>query len=179
MNGAGRTLTTSNSYTPKPWEKHLKIWLSRWYEQQHVCTCTCLILQHVLCTRRNTATVVASFFICLFSRYHVLCITPSSPRSSPLPTPPFIPLLALPPAAASKPLTASREMADWKYTSCPSIIRELGVERRCAWREDRGHGKKKAKWHKERWRQRQSQGQTQAQISRERQQKITQDMKTK
>ncbi|GAA6097046.1 uncharacterized [Tachysurus ichikawai] len=46
--------------------------------------------------------------------------------SSPLPTPPFIPLLALPPAAASKPLTASGEMADWKYASCPSIIREVG-----------------------------------------------------
>lgn len=42
-----------------------------------------------------------------------------------------------------------------------------------------GHRKRKEKWHKERWRQRQSQGQTQAQISRERQQKITQDMKTK
>lgn len=46
--------------------------------------------------------------------------------SSPHPTPPFIPLLALPPAAASKPLTASGEMADWKYTSCPSIIGEVG-----------------------------------------------------
>lgn len=70
---------------------------------------------------------------------------------SSLPTPPFIPLLALPPAAASKPLTASGEMADWKYTSCPSIIREVGGEGGGGVHGGKTGGTStKAKWHKER-----------------------------
>lgn len=82
---------TIGSIITQTFSKHLTEWLSCYSKEceshsncSHTCTCTCLILQHVFWTPHNTAAVVAFFFICLFSRYRVLCITPSSTCSSPL-----------------------------------------------------------------------------------------------
>lgn len=92
-----------------------------------------LILKHVLWTpsqHRLRCRILFHLLVfqipCPLHHPILALLFSSSLLIAPLPTPPFIPLLALPPAAASKPLTASGEMADWKCTSCPSIIWEVG-----------------------------------------------------
>lgn len=137
--------------------KHLTEWLSCYSKDGVRATATAATRVHVHVWFCSTCSGLLTTPPPLSHSFSFACfpdtVSSASPRpqhapllSSPLPTPHFIPLLALLPAAASKPLTASGEMADWIYTSCPSIIREVGgvgVEGRGVWREDRGTEREK------------------------------------